>query len=360
MKVVVAGISHPNTLSMVRSMGMEGINVDVILCTKGEKDSYVLSSKFIERSITTFTTQETVEILKKEYSEALTIICSDDVSALMNENNSYYMDKQRQVEIAQKIGMNVPMSKSICVGKDELEFGTFPCLVKPLQSILGGKRVDVCGEISTLYKALENYEEGDKVQIQQFIKRSCEIVVDGVSLPNGEIVIPGFIKKHRDIKGGTTYATSFPIKELPERMVDQIKQMVQTIGYEGLFGVEFVLRDDEYFFIEMNLRNDATAYILTIAGVNLPYIYYLSKLGLDYKEYTNREIRIINAMMEMRDFWFVLKGNVPFWQWLKELKRCECLYYYNKGDMAPFRMARNQFISSLLERVVKRLKYTIA
>ena len=356
MNVVVVGGTHPNTLSMVRSMGMQGIGVDVILCEEADKDSYVLTSRYIERSHVVQNAKEAVEILKNEYPDAIIIFCSDNVAALMNEKTAYFMDKQRQIEIAREAGMNVPRSRVVCVGTDIAEFDTYPCIVKPLASIHGGKRVDVCENTTELNQALDSYEKGDKVLVQQFIKRDYEIVIDGVSLTGGEIIIPGFVRKHRDVKGGTAYATTDPIKELPQSLVEEVKRMVKAIGYEGLFGVELIMSNDAYYFIEINLRNDATTYALAVAGVNLPFIYCLSKSGQEYADFAKREVRPVDAMMEIRDVAFVLKGKVPLWRWLKELKGCECLYYYNKDDMAPYKKARNQYIASLFGKILKRFR----
>ncbi|MDO4738304.1 MAG: ATP-grasp domain-containing protein [Bacteroidales bacterium] len=354
--VVIVGGTHPNTLSMVRAMGMQGINVDVILFEKKEKDSYVLVSKYIEHSCVVQNAEEAVEILKKEYPDAITIVCSDDVAALLDEKTAYYMDKQRQVEIAYEVGMSVPLSKLICIDKNDNDFDSYPCIVKPLESIHGGKRVDVCKNFLELKNALCGYGKGDKVLVQQFIKRDYEIVIDGVALTNGDVVIPGYVRKHRDVKGGTAYATTYPISMLPQSLVRQVKLMVKTIGYEGMFGMEFIVCNDEYYFIEMNLRNDATTYALAVAGVNIPYIYRLFKLGKDYTVETKREVRKINAMMEIRDITFALNGKVSLWQWLKDLRGCECRYYYNKYDKAPYRKARNQYIKSQFEKLLKRMK----
>lgn len=356
MKSVIVGGTHPNTLSMIRSMGMRGINVDVVLCEKDDVDSYVLSSKYINKSFKVHNSKEAVEILREKYANACTIICSDDVAAILNERNALYMNKLRQVKLAHSLGLSVPYSKEIEVWVDNVEFDYYPCIVKPLESVHGGKRINVCEDRYELSNVLDGYNQGDKVLVQQFIKRDFEIVVDGVSLGNGKIVIPGFVRKHRDVKGGTSYATTYSCSQLPKNVVNQIKQMVKAIGYEGLFGVEFIVTGNDYYFIEMNLRNDATTYALAVAGVNLPYIYYLSKLGHDYSVISNRRVVSINAMMEIRDVAFVLKGKVPLWQWLKELKGSECRYYYNKDDMAPYRKARNEYITSLFGKFLKRLK----
>ena len=142
------------------------------------------------------------------------------------------------------------------------------------------------------------------IQIQQYIKRDKEIVIDGVALPDGNIIIPGYVYKHRDYLGGTTFSTTYPVSALPEEIVCKIKQLVKNIGYEGLFGVELIINKGEYYFEEINLRNDATTYALAVAGVNLPYIYALAKQGFDYQKEANKPIRTINSIVEFRDLPF--------------------------------------------------------
>lgn len=351
--VVVVGGTHHNTLSIIRCLGESSIKPDLILCDSNGEKSYVLRSKYVGGYHIVDTAKGAVEVLNQLYKGAVVIVCSDDVAALLNSDYAYNMNKQRQVELAKVIGFNVPISFDIKVDEYQGGFRIFPCLVKPLSSFLGGKKIDICENESQLSKVISQYRSEDVVQIQQFIKKDYEIVIDGLSIGD-EVIIPGYIKKHRDVNGGTSFSTVYPIESLPTELVKIVRDLVHEIKYEGLFGVELIFSKGQYYFIEINLRNDATTYAIKQAGVNLPMIYVLFKQGKDYKNEVNNELRVINAIVEKRDLTFVFSRKLGFRQWLKDFNSSECRYFYSKEDMGPF-IAMVQFYLKAPFRRIKRL-----
>lgn len=355
-KAVVIGGTHHNTLSMIRCLSMKGVKVDVILEDKHAKDSYIPASCYIGDCFAVTNGNEAINILQEKYpADNIVVVCSDDVAALLDSNTAHFMDKQVQVELAKKVGFKVPRSIVYVVGADTLNAPCYPCIVKPLESIHGGKRFSVCSDTCELEKVLNEYEANDVVQIQEYIRKDEEIVVDGVSV-NSDIIIPGYVLKHRDYLGGTSFSTAYPIEKLTEDICMKIRTMIKEIGYKGLFGVELIKKNDKYYFVEVNLRNDATTYSLAVAGVNLPYIWTLAMDGKDYQNEANGKIREISSMVEFRDLKFALKGNISLLQWWRDYRSCECKYFYDKSDMKPFRIARNQFFGSLFGKVLKRVK----
>ena len=354
--IVIIGGTHHNTLSMIRSLGKKGVAVDVILEDKEAKDSYVPSSIYINDCHYVENGEDAVDMLRANYPTNQTVVvCSDDVAALLDSNAARFMDKQVQVALASKSGFNVPKSTVHIIGADTLNVPCYPCIVKPLESIHGGKRFAVCKDRGELEMALNEYEANDVVQIQEYIRKDEEIVVDGVSV-KGDVVIPGYVLKHRDYLGGTTYSTTYPICKLPEDICKMIRAMIAEMGYEGLFGVELIRSKENYYFVEINLRNDATTYALAVADVNLPYIWVMGQLGMDYSIEAKGTIREINSIVEFRDFPFALKGKISLWKWWRDYRSCECKYFYDKRDLKPYRIARNQFFRSLFCKVLKRLR----
>ncbi len=355
-RCVVIGGTHHNTLSMVRSLGMKGVEVDVILENAHGKNSYVLASCYVNKSFVVADGNEAVKVLRENYPiDQSVILCSDDVAALLDKNTAHFMDKQVQVEVAKEVGFAVPNSMMHIIGHNTPVALCYPCIVKPLESIHGGKRFAVCYNENELGKILSEYETNDVVQIQEYIHKDDEIVIDGVSI-KGNVIIPGYVLKHRDHLGGTTYSTTHPIDKLPKDVLQKAKKMVKAIGYEGLFGVEIIRNKEKYYFVEINLRNDATTYSLAVAGVNLPYIWVLGHQGMDYTQETKGRIREINSIVEFRDLPFALKGKISLWQWWRDYRSCECRYFYDKIDLRPYRIARNQFFGSLLGKILKLMK----
>ena len=175
------------------------------------------------------------------------------------------------------------------------------------------------------------------VVVEEYLDKESEIVVLGVSY-QGQVIVPGHILKIRENKGGTTYSQVFPIGALDDLSVAKhSKEIIQQIGYEGLFGIEFIHNNRGYFYIETNLRNDATCYALAKAGVNLPKLYVdLVNGKAALSDYEVPTIEPIYAMVELKDFRFVMNGKVSFFKWLKQRRGAKCLFYYSKNDKAPF------------------------
>lgn len=353
MEAVVIGINHHNTLGMVRSLGKKGVQVAVILVCAKKKDSYVLASRYVSKCFYATCAKDAISVLREHFPERTPVFaCSDDVVALQNETAAHYMNKQVQVELAKKYGLPVPKSVVYVVGDKNLNVSWYPCIVKPLESIHGGKRFAICNNERELSATLCAYQIGDVVQIQQYIRKDYEIVVDGVSTKDG-VIIPGYVRKHRDILGGTTFSTTYPIKNLQSEVCEKIKGMISGTGYLGLFGVELLISNNLCYFVEINLRSDATTYALTIAGINLPYVCLLAQKNMNYTCELDKEVRQINSIVEFRDIRFMLKGRVSPLRWYRELQESECRYFYDKDDEAPYRKARKQFLSSLLSKLIR-------
>ena len=370
-KIIIIGTNHHNALSMVRCFGEEGLKV--VLYIYGAQRSFIASSIYVEH--TSFFTSAS-DAIDAAYSFAckftektLIIACSDEVASLMD--NRYdefvkkcyffnageagrvttYMDKQIQLELAKECGFSVPSSIDTLTYNANLEIVKFPCIIKPEASIHGGKNITICRTKKELKTALTKYNPNYNVLIQDYIQKEYEVVVLGLSI--GEtIIIPGYIQKHREERGGTTYSTVKPIKDLPQFVVDASKRMINVIGYQGLWGIECIKQGNDYFFLELNMRNDATTYSMKSAGVNLPYLY------LQMIEYPGiyadiKNVRTINSIVEFNDFNFVLKGKVSLIKWLREFKDAECKYFMSSVDPVPYKLMKKEYIKFLLKRLFK-------
>lgn len=365
--IVIGNANHHNTLSMVRCFGESGYHVDLVC--KGNALGCAAKSKYVKNVFVYKENDDLVEFLKK-YNEdvrdrLLIITCGDlsthildmhydelkDQVVFFNAGSkgrlTYYQDKSVQMTLAERVGINVPAS-TIYKGVGKVKFTHYPCLVKPQESRRGGKKILICKNQEELDNKLEVFAEGDPVLIQQYLTKDYEIVLLGLAC-QGEVFIPGYVRKIRDNKGGTTFSEIHPIKDLNSDLPTRSKAMIKEVGYEGLFGIEYIHSEHGFYFIEINLRNDATCYALAKAGVNLPIAYMKAAMGENVKEsLVGKEVRRICSMVELKDFKFVLKGKVSLWRWLGELKGAKCKFYYSKEDMKPLLYA----VCSVFSRVL--------
>lgn len=365
--VIIIGASHHNTYSMLRCFGEFGLLPDLILY--GNSSSYILKSRFIANKYTAIDAADALSLLFKKYKKGIIISCTDEISSLLDKSYSslknhfvffncgsdglltQYMDKLQQTEIARKSGLRVPSSIAgrPCDILEDIDIISYPQLIKPLESIHGGKKIRICNDKESFEKSLKDFDPQCKVLAQDYISKESEIVILGLSV-EGEIDIPGYILKYRDTLGGTTYARVNSISDLPVSLVTSCEKLVNMISYEGLFGIEMIKSKDDYYFIEINLRNDATTYALAKAGYNLPLTYYLKKTG-QYNANNTSTITTINYMVELNDIIHVLKREISFLTWLKQLKGSQCKYCYCSSDKSAFWPQMGAFMKFLIQMI---------
>ena len=349
--LVIVGVTHHNTLGMIRCVGSAGYRADLILV--GHVGSFVTKSRYLDNVYYLDETKELFSFLEGHYKECqikpIIISCTDQAGSLLDQNynslkerfiffNSgkdglvtYFMNKQVQTNLAEEVGISIPKSFEY---KGSIEEAVYPCLLKPVQSINGGKQVVICQDEKELREGLTTFHKEDIVLVQQFIQKEQEVVLLGLSV-NGEITIPGYILKHRDFNGGTLYSTVKPIDELDEAFINKSKEIIAKMNYEGLFGMEFIYSNGKYYFIEVNLRNDATTYALAVAGVNLPELYIKAKTeGKNLPD--SYKVRELQSIVEFNDFKHRGYFGVSTSQWLKQCLGAKCKYYFNWKDIKPF------------------------
>lgn len=368
--LVIIGASHHNTLSMVRCMGQNGLKPYVILY--GHTKSYIQRSKYLAGYKHVETAEEVIDELvafcKSYSSKPVVITCSDELSMILDQRYeemcsichffnagekgrvTHFMDKQVQIALARECGFATPWSIDCLPDNVPFEKVQYPCIVKPKESVHGGKKIFVCNNYDELKTSLLEFDDEYAVIIQQYIKGEYEVVIIGLTIKERSFV-PGIVRKHRDYKGATTYSTVYPEKNIPSSVVIASENMLRHIGYEGLWGIECIKMGERFYFIELNLRNDATTYSLAVAGVNLPMAYYQAFSGGEYNTSLSKKVEVVNSMVEFEDFNFVLKRIVSLRQWKKELNDCGCIYYYDKNDKVPYRAKRKEYIRFLCNRL---------
>jgi predicted ATP-grasp superfamily ATP-dependent carboligase len=350
---------------MIRCFGERGVCPCLILygCSN---NSYVLRSKYIQNYSLAKNANDAIQLLIDSFNfekdKSIVISCCDEISYLLNKNYSIlkekfyffncgkneiiskFMDKKVQGEYAKKEGLMVPFSIETNVDDiNKIEI-TYPCIVKPISSINGGKNIKICNNSRDLFESIKHYKQNTKVLVQEYIKKDYEIVLLGLALGE-EVFIPGLIHKHRDIQGSTTFATVESIDEINPDIIDSCKRLCKSFNYEGLFGIEMIKRGKDHFFIEMNLRNDATTYALSTAGINLPIAYYKYITNDNYIIEIQKKVNTINSIVEFNDCIHILKGQLSPLQWVKDLKGSCCKYFYNKEDIKPFYKKLKEFFA---------------
>lgn len=353
---IIIGGNHHNTLGVIRSLGQKGLKSFVVILSNGST-SFVLKSKYVQQGFIVESCDKIIDLLlnkfkTKNYKHIL-IACNDTVSSLIDQNRNllepyfivpgckqeglvtFFMDKNRMCQRAVEFGLNVPqthvLSKySIYNGLDI----PYPCIIKPLES-RGTSKSDIC--LCYNQQELSNKLSAKDVLVQQYIDKQFEFQFIGCSLNGGEnIIIPGLsIILRQPSTTNTGFLHYRALDSTFSTTLERTKMFIQSIGYSGLFSVEFLRdKDGKDFFMEINFRNDGNSIAVTNAGVNLPYLWYLNAIGHDFQDEPTK-VREEYVMPEFAELSLLSQGVISLWDFIKDMYKATSFMDYASYDIKP-------------------------
>ncbi len=375
-EIIVIGGCHHNMLGVIRSLGEKGVFPLVIIETK-ERRPYIAKSCYIKKCWTVPDEAQLLETLRNEAGKhgekPVVIACADNLSSMLDmhydELSKHYslpgskeqgritrlMDKEVMGELAAKVGLLIPSSVATNTVLNEEITIPFPWIIKPLVSKNGVK-----SDIKRIYTSEEWAEYKlhhlARVQVQKLIEKEYEFQLIGLSLNRGEeVIIPGVSHVIRPQSNTNTGFLRYePIGNAYTEAVDYTKSFLKETDYSGLFSMEFLRgKDGKDYFMEINFRNDGNAISVTAAGVNLPYLWYISNMG---SELISQELEIkvnsVYVMPEFDDLSFVRHRQISLLNWIRDIIKTDRFMEFDKKDQKPF-------WSLLLKTIIRRF-YRIA
>lgn len=370
---IIFGEGNYHTLGVLHCMAAKKVDVYLLLVGSGKRllDADVVEySKFARYGHTVKTKQEGLEWLLNHQSDfpkgTIVFPTSDWMENLLDCHydvlSSHFvfpncgkqgevtrlMDKILQNTIAEQHGIRTLRSiytSSVNFSLDEV---VYPCMVKPLISVNGSKcDMRVCANREELDEALTSAKHTKEFIIQQYIQNESDLLLLGISLPNGEVWTPSLVVKPEvSSTGEYTYAnvTTEVERYLPELI--KVKEFVKSLNYVGPFSIEFGVEKGKNYFFEMNLRNDGTSHYPLASGVNIAYVYYRACKGLltaDDMVYTRGEFPMVDEVLDIRR---VLYREMSLSQWLRFLRSAKGFQHYVPFDkrialfLVPFFVSR--------------------
>ncbi|MCZ6673868.1 MAG: carbamoyl-phosphate synthase large subunit [Verrucomicrobia bacterium] len=188
-------------------------------------------------------------------------------------------DRQLFAGILDRLGLKQPANR-IAMNAEEAykmaeEVG-FPILLRP-SFVLGGRGMFVVSSIAEMEKVVKDTFEvvPDKpVLIDQFLQDAIEVDVDCIS--DGETILVGGILEHIEFAGvhSGDAAMVMPPHTLSDDMIQQVREATYALAKElkvgGLMNVQYVIKDDELYIIEVNPRASRTVpFVSKAIGVPL-------------------------------------------------------------------------------------------
>ena len=176
------------------------------------------------------------------------------------EDRERFNSLMRQLNIAQPEGATVMSIGEAAASAKEIGY---PVLVRP-SYVLGGRGMAIAFDESQLLNWIdENVIWGQHpVLIDQFLDDAYEVDVD--ALADGEQVVIGGIMQHIEQAGvhSGDSACVLPPYKISYFHLDVIRDYTRRIGQalkiKGLFNIQFAIKDDEVFVLEVNPRASRT------------------------------------------------------------------------------------------------------
>lgn len=358
---------HHNPLNVIRSLGEQSINPDVILVS--ERPCLINHCKYVKNLHIVKTIEDGYHILLERYGREVMkpfIYCSDDkVMSFLDMHYNTLIDKfiifnaeeQGRITWLQNkdnitnlgidMGLNCPPKEVVNTGALPNTL-RFPIMTKALASTMGAWKDDVfiCKNEEELREAYKQIKS-PKLILQEYINKTGEFCMEGFAINNGnDIFIPyviEFIRFYHNSYGHYMRIAPFTDNELKSK----IQELLKKTKYNGIFEIEFMKDGDKTYFLEINFRTSPWHYALTYGGGNLPYFWAKSThIGRIPYEEIILKTQPFNAMLEPADFIRNVK-RIGVWQWMKDWISTDCYYYYNRKDPSPF-------WHYLLSRIFKR------
>ncbi|NUO48089.1 MAG: carbamoyl-phosphate synthase large subunit, partial [Polyangiaceae bacterium] len=206
-------------------------------------------------------------------------------------------DRGRFEELLEKLGLERPRG-AIAHGVDEAfkaanEIG-YPVVVRP-SYVLGGRAMMICHEEldlkSYIHLAVEAAREAgtQTILVDKFLDDAIELDVDSVG--DGKTIVIGGVMQHIEEAGihSGDSASVLPPHSLPASVVGRIEEQTKRLGLElgvvGLMNVQYAVKGDQIFVIEVNPRASRTVpFVSKATGRPLAKIALRAMLGRSLEE----------------------------------------------------------------------------
>lgn len=387
-KVIVIGHGYTSRLAIIRSVGMAGYDVDVVVIYFGSKrpkekpiDCY---SKYVNQVhySPSGDDEALVRLLinyYKNYPHKPILVPESDFAVKAIDSHLCqlkkffhlpnigmkegavveWLDKQKQKEQARAVGLTVADCKriTISVGKytilDDIKY---PCFPKPVDG--GKKGLGRCNNKEELSKALSRMAaiKDMDVLVEDYLQIDKEYALVGFS-DGTDVVIPAILHNEQMAHGGH-FGVAKKGRVLPvtgyEPLIEQFKQLILSIGFVGLFDIDFLECQGKFYFDEINLRFGGSGYAVTKAGCNLPAMMadYFSGQQMCYSEHPV-VTKIFANERTCLDDWFY--GYTSFEEYQKTVAHADICFVKDGEDIAPYH-AFNKYVRIMrIKHFIKKL-----
>ncbi|QFU23974.1 carbamoyl-phosphate synthase large subunit [Shewanella eurypsychrophilus] len=191
-------------------------------------------------------------------------------------------DRERFQQAIHRLDMKQPENDTVTTVESAIisaERIGYPLVVRP-SYVLGGRAMEIVYDEQDLrryFNEAVSVSNSSPVLLDRFLDNAIEIDIDAIC--DGETVVIGSIMEHIEQAGvhSGDSGCSLPPYSLSEdvqnRMREQVGKLAIELGVIGLMNVQFAVKDDEIYMIEVNPRAARTVpFVSKATGVPLAKI----------------------------------------------------------------------------------------
>ncbi len=399
-RVVVAGRNYCSNLTMARSLGEAGYEVEVLRIFQVKPKWYHLMKKLkpdahsdyikgyhvcISRRKSRVIVNRLIRLADK-YRKMLLIPADDLVANIADEYYNrlkrYYlmpnindecgeigrlMSKEAQKEIAKEAGLPIINSCVIRVAKKgEVvipETVNYPCFIKPNISKNSSKsRMRKCENEEELRAALTEFSQGKSIEmmVEDYVEIKQEFAILGLSTKKG-VLAPGFFcteEGGHDERRGVAIIGKVLSCDQERKLIDDIVKFIETLNFDGLFDVDLIqTADGKMYFVELNLRFGASGYAITASGINLPgmfadYMFFDKPVDTSLKIEEPGKLFISEKVM-IEEY---VKGFMTKAEMDQKMKDVDIHFVQNDTDKAAYKHFKKFYLVAKLMKLAHKIK----
>ncbi|ACJ27998.1 Carbamoyl-phosphate synthase, large subunit [Shewanella piezotolerans WP3] len=191
-------------------------------------------------------------------------------------------DRERFQQAIERLGMKQPENDTVTTVEGAVisaERIGYPLVVRP-SYVLGGRAMEIVYDEQDLrryFNEAVSVSNASPVLLDRFLDNAIEIDIDAVC--DGETVVIGSIMEHIEQAGvhsgdsGCSLPPYSLSQDIQDRMREQVGKLAMELGVIGLMNVQFAVKDNEIYMIEVNPRAARTVpFVSKATGVPLAKI----------------------------------------------------------------------------------------
>jgi len=197
-------------------------------------------------------------------------------------------DRERFQALLQKLGLRQPKNAIASSAAEALDAAArigYPVLVRP-SYVLGGRAMEIVyhqAQLEAFIDQAVHVSPGHPILVDQFLQDAIEIDVDAIS--DGNITVIGGIMEHIEeagIHSGDSACVLPPISissKIVEEIKAQTKALSKELGVVGLMNIQYAVKDELLYVLEVNPRASRTAPFVSKA-IGIPLAKLATKIML--------------------------------------------------------------------------------